>query len=257
MQILVNNHFLLEENFQISIFSDAVMYGYGVFDTLRTYEGRKTLNLNAHISRLINSSKQIELQLDYQFEEIKYMVEQVIERSKHELQRIKILAIPDYFIVISNELKIDKEIYNGVSLKTVVHKRSIPEIKSISYLDCALNYNKAVKQNYFDALFIDKQNFVYECTRSNIFWIYNGKLYTRQENVLPGIMREYIIKNSNLHVEYCDGKLFALLKANEVFITNSVIGVVPVLKINDKKILSGNPGKETLLLIKQFKHQFI
>ena len=104
------------------------------------------------------------------------MVLQIVEKSVFDLQRIKILAISDSLIVISDELKVNKNIYNGVSLKTAIHKRSLPEIKSTSYMDCILHHKRAANQGYYDALFIDEHEFVYECTRSNIFWIKNGKL---------------------------------------------------------------------------------
>ena len=253
MHILINNKFVQEIDANISIFSDAVMYGYGIFETLRTYTGKKILKLDAHIFRLINSANKIELKLNYNFEEIQSMVQQLVEKSEYDLLRIKILAFPDYLIILSNELTINKDVYNGVSLKTYIQKRSLPEIKSTSYLDCLLNYNQAVKQGFYDALFIDEQQYVYECTRSNIFWIKNGKLFTKENEVLPGITRDIIIEISHLPLEYKNGLLSELRSADEVFITNSVIGVAPVIKINDSYISLGQPGIETTKLMCEFE----
>ena len=256
MHILINNKFVQENEAQISIFSDAVMYGYGIFETLRTYPGKKILKLDAHVTRLINSAIQIDLKLKYNFDEIQNMVYQVVEKSEYELQRIKILAIPDSLIVISNELKIDESIYGGVSLKTSIQKRSMPEIKSTSYLDCLLNFKQAVKQGFYDALFLDELDYVYECSRSNIFWISNGKLFTRENDVLPGITRQVVVEIAHLPFEYKNGKLADLLEADEVFITNSIIGVMPVIKVNDSYISLGQPGNETVKLMGEFEKYY-
>jgi branched-chain amino acid aminotransferase len=256
MQILINNNFVEKDEAKISIFSDAIMYGYGVFETLRTYSGKRILKLDAHINRLINSANQIKLKLNYKFEEIQSMVQEVVEKSGNELQRIKLLALHDYLIITSNELTIDNNIYNGVSLKTCSQKRSMPEIKSTSYLDCLLNYNNAVQQGFYDALFIDDQNYVYECSRSNIFWIKNGKLFTRLYEVLPGITRDTVIEIFHLPFENKNGELSDLLGSDEVFITNSVIGVVPAVKIDDSYISLGQPGIETSKLMSEFENLY-
>lgn len=255
MQILINNKFIKDSEARISIFSDAVMFGCGIFETLRTYKGKKIFRLKEHVSRLINSASQIDLKMNYNFDEIQNMVQKLVEESEYELQRIKILALPGLLAVLSNELKIDKNIYNGVSLKTVIHRRSIPEIKSTSYMDCMFHHNRVVSQGYYDALFIDENDFVYECTRSNIFWIKNGKIFSRQKEILPGIMRDFIVENSHLPIVFKNGYLSELLEAEEVFITNSIIGIVPVSKIDDSNVLHGKVGYETKKLMIQFEKQ--
>jgi len=252
MKILINNKYVNEKEAQISIFSDAVMYGYGVFETFRTYSQKKTLKLNDHIFRLIDSAKIIDLQLNYSFNEIQEMVIRVIQNSEYELQRIKILAIQDSLIIFSYELKLDKNIYSGVTLKTVIHKRSLPHLKSTSYLDCLLHYNDAIETGFFDALFIDESNYIYECTRSNIFWISKNKIFTRKNEVLPGITRNVVKEISHLPFKYKNGKLSDLFDADEIFISNSVMGLAPVTKLNDTNISFSNPGKCTLQLMQDF-----
>jgi len=252
MKILINNNFVNEKEAQISLLSDAVMYGYGLFETLRTYSQKRTLKLDDHIYRLINSAQKINLQLKYGFEEIEKMIIRVIKQSKHELQRVKILAIPDSLIIISTKLKLDKKNYNGVSIKTAIHKRSLPHLKSTSYLDCLLHYNDAIETGFFDALFIDESNYIYECTRSNIYWISKNKIFTRKNEVLPGITRNVVKEISHLPFKYKNGKLSDLLDADEIFISNSVMGLAPVTKLNDTNISFSNPGKCTLQLMQDF-----
>jgi len=254
MKILINNKFVDKNEAQINIFSDAVMYGYGIFETLRTYSPKKTLKLEDHIHRLINSAKKIDLQLKYNSEKIQQMVKKVMQESEFELQRIKILAIPEFLIIISSELKVDEIIYDGVSLKTAIHKRSLSEIKSTSYLDCIYYYNYAIKKGYYDALFIDIKHNIYECTRSNIFWKKNNIIFTRKNNVLPGITRNIILEISQIPFEYKDGNLSDLFEADEVFITNSIIGIVPVTKINETIISFNQPGKLTKQIMVKYKN---
>ena len=255
MNILINDVFVNETDAQISIFSDAVMYGYGVFETLRTYPKKKTIKLNDHILRLIDSANKINLPIAYNQNEIQEKVHKVIQNSEFEIQRIKILAIPNALIIVSTKLNLDKNIYDGVSLMTVIHNRSLPHLKTTSYLDCLYYYKNAVEQGYYDALFVDKKNYIYECTRSNIFWIKNNTLFTRKNDVLPGITRDIIVEISELSFEYKNGKLDELLKANEIFITNSVIGLVPVIQL-DNNIFSNQSFKNTKNILKDYNQLY-
>ncbi len=229
MRILINDQWMSNEEANINIFSEAVMFGFGLFETLRTYDKKNIPFLNQHISRLLKSAAEIDLPVKYSKNQIKEMVQKMANKSEFNLQRIKIMLIPEKLVINSDEFIIDQNIYNGVKIKTIQQTRSLPHLKSISYLECYYSYKKVTRQGYFDALLIDEKKNIYEGSRSNIFWFEGEILCTRNDKILPGIMRKFIIDNSSFQISYKHIDLKDLLKKDEIFLTNSIVGIVPII----------------------------
>ncbi len=249
---MINNKMVEEKEAMVNIFSDAVMYGAGVFETMRTTKHRIVFGLEDHLERLFSSANQIELPLRYSIDEVRKMILSVVHHSDCDLQRLKIAATPDDCIVISSKLEPDPQVLKGVKLMSVVQRRSLPSVKSLSYLECYLSYNKARKNGFFEALLINENQEVYEGSRSNLFWLSNGTLHTRKHDVLPGITRKTIIDISPFPVEYQTITLEELKTKEEVFQTGSVSGIVPIIQIDDIAIGSGEPGMQTQNLIQLY-----
>lgn len=248
---LINNKFCTQENAKIPI-TPELLRGYGVFETLRTYD-KKPYQTKEHIKRLFEGAKKISLNITYSENEIEKMVAKLSSMSKYANQRIKVTALKGTLIVSSEEQKIDAKIYTqGVNLKSIIAKREMPEVKSISYLLPFLSHEKAAKEQAFDALMIDEKGEVYEGAYSNIFWLKNNKLYTRKDHVLPGITAKSVIKISPQKVYFGKISLTELKKCDEVFITSSIYGIVPVKQIDKTKIGKSSPGPNTKLLIQMF-----
>lgn len=256
MIILRNNEWTDQEEATISLLSDAVMFGVGVFETLRTFSQKRIFLLDEHIDRLFVAAKRVKLTLQYTKDEVRSMVQRVADRSTKELQRIKIMLFPDLLVITSVELILDQSIYDGVSLKSIRQRRSLPEIKCTSYLDCHLSYQEAQAELYYDALLIDREKEVYEASRANIFWFDQQEtLYTKKDSVLPGIIREMLLREWKGKFQFQDISLPSLLTSKEVFLTNSVAGVVPVVEIDRKKIGNGVPGEMTQMACKLLKQK--
>lgn len=248
---LINNKFYTQKNAKIPI-TPELLRGYGVFETLRTYD-KKPYQTKEHIKRLFDGAKKISLNITYSEDEIERMVAKLSSMSKYVNQRIKITALKGTLIVSSEEQKIDPKIYTqGVNLKSIIAKREMPQIKSISYLLSFLSHEKAAKEKAFDALMIDEKGEVYEGAYSNIFWLKNNKLYTRKDHVLPGITAQSIIKISPVKVQFDKISLTELKKCDEVFITSSIYGIVPIKQIDKTKIGKSSPGPKTKMLIQMF-----
>jgi len=256
MQILFNNKFIKENEAKISMLSESFMHGYGVFETLRTYE-KKIFKLKEHIDRLLKSAKHIELEINFSKKEIIEMTEKISQKSPHKNQKIKIIAIKEGILIQSTKLSYSQKIIEkGVKCKTIKLERSIPEIKSISYIESKLSHKKAKKENYYEAILIGKNKEVYEGAYSNIFWIEKEKekifLCTRKEGILQGITRQTIIKISPYPIRYKNIKINELLKKPEVFLSQTLKGIVPITQIDKTKIGNGEPGKHTKEIIELF-----
>jgi len=235
MLILINNKSVSKKNATIPINPD-ILRGYGIFETLRTYEDRKFFKAKDHIDRLFSSAKKIGLEIKYNTKQILEMLEKIAKKSPYKKQRIKIVAIPGKIIISSGRLKNEKEIYKGVKCLSVVCERSLPEIKSISYLPSLFSHKKAEQEGCFDAILIDDKGEVYEGAYSNIFWFENDVLCTRKDKILPGITRKTILEISPFKTKFKTINIKNLYKSKEVLITSSIRGIVPVIKIDNKKI---------------------
>lgn len=247
---IINNRFVEKKNAKVSVLS-SFSRGYGIFETLRTYN-KKPFQIKEHLDRLFNSAKKIKLKIKYTKPQIEKMIQKIAKKSPHRTQRIKIIAIIDTLIIISQPQKIDKKIPNGVSAITVTTTRPIPEVKSISYITSYLAHEEAVSKGVFDAILIDKSGEVYEGAYSNLFWFEKNTLCTRKGDVLPGITRQTVLKISPFKVKFKNISLKNLLKKPEIFLTTSISGIVPITKINKTKIGNEKTGSNTKKLLSLF-----
>jgi branched-chain amino acid aminotransferase len=251
LPILINNKFVLQKNATIPITSE-ILRGYGIFETLRTYKDKKILHAKDHLNRLFTSAKKIDLEIKYNQKEILQMLKKITQKSPHQKQRIKIIAIPKKIIILSNKLKNKKAIYQGVKCLSIICERALPEIKSISYLPSLISHQKAEQKGCFDAILLNEKGEVYEGSYSNLFWFEKNVLCTRKDKILPGITRKIILKISPFKIKFKIIKINDLYEKKEIFITSSTKGIVPVIQIDHKKIGNGLPGRNTKKLIQEF-----
>ena len=250
--ILINNKFTKEKDANVSLLSN-ISRGYGLFETLRTYKHTKLFKEKDHLKRMMDSAKLIDLKVKYSTSEILKMLQKVIAKSPHKIQRIKIMALEKKLVIISSPLKVNKKIYDGVKCKSIKCTRDLPEIKSISYLASFLSHEKAIKEGYFDAILIDKDNEVYEGAYSNIFWFEGKYLCTRSDKILPGITRKIILEISPFKIKFKKIKLSQLKKKSGIFLTTSISGIVPVAAIDYTKLKRQEPGTYTKILIQKYQ----
>ena len=180
------------------------------------------------------------------------MIIQVIESSPEPDQRVRVLLVPDKVIIYTMPLNLDYDIYSGVSVITVQAKRDTPEIKTTNYYSCLNAYQLAQENQCFDAILMDEDQMVREGSRSNIFWVKEDYLFTKETDVLPGITRETIILHSPYTVEYGELNVLDFDWLSELFLTNSGSGIVPIVKVNNTIIGNGIPGPITKELMKLY-----
>ena len=225
---IFNNEWRELEELTISVQSDAVQYGAGLFETLRTYGDNQLPFLDKHLQRLFSSIESLNLACNYTQSDIKAMVIRLVNEHDSALQRIKILVIPEGALVTSvNLIESANTPYHLTHWRT---RRGMPEHKSTSYLQCHLAWQTAQDAGFDDSILIDEEGQVYETGRANLFWVKDGHIFTREHDVLPGIMRDFVLTNVDVqfsHITYDE-----LLTADEVFITNSIRGIASVSKID-------------------------
>jgi branched-chain amino acid aminotransferase len=268
----VDGEFMPAESAVIPVDDLALMRGYGVFDYLRTYAG-KPLHLQEHVARLICSADKIGLALPWNEADIIHIVEETLARNATSEANafaeanaladanVRILITggsssdfitpeghPRLLVLVTPVVPKPPEWYDkGVKIITSPSSRTIPGAKSIDYIPATMALGKAKKVGAVEALYVEESGLVLECTTSNIFAVKGGIIATPGDEILAGITRKSVLTLAKAHhpVEIRDLPLAELLAADEVFITGSGKGLVPVVQIDETVIGDGQPGPVT------------
>jgi branched-subunit amino acid aminotransferase/4-amino-4-deoxychorismate lyase len=251
IDVLINNVWTKMTQDELQVGSDGFAFEAGLYETMRTMDF-KLIFLRPHLDRLFSTALKTGLKIQYSIIEITNMLEKVIDNFPGPNQRIRILTVPDKLIVYTSYLNLDPIIYKGVNALTVEAQRNTPEVKTTNYHTCLSAAKKATVANCFDAILCDKDGNVFEGSKSNVFWVKTGKLTTRKKDVLPGTTRQMIIDKSPITVHYGKLKISDVAGIDELLLTNSGSGVVPILKVDKNTIGDGTVGRITRELMDNY-----
>ena len=214
-----------------AILDEGIFFGKGVFETILFLE--KPIFLKEHIERLKNGMKELGLE---ELEE--EMLLDYISLNFIKNKAVKILVTPQNIIITEREIPYTEEDYiQGSSLKLSKVRRNSTSmlcyIKSINYIENIIEKNKAKEDGFKDVLFLNENGYLSETSCANIFIVKNDKIYTPKVScgLLNGIIRMWVIEN--FPVIEKELRLDDLKNADEVFITNSLMGIMKVKKFED------------------------
>ncbi|MBX7371415.1 aminotransferase class IV [Clostridium chauvoei] len=223
---------ILHKHEKLSL-DEGVFFGRGVFETILVKE--KPIFFDEHIERLNQGIEVLEIGEKVDKSILKIEIHKLNLKNK----ALKVLVTPKNLILIDKEIPYSDEDYKkGFKLKLskVIRNSTSPltYIKSINYMDNLLENKKAKKEGYNEVIFINEDAFITEGSTSNIFIVKENNIYTPKIEcgLLNGTIRKYILKNTN-----CIEKEFTieeLLNSDEVFITNSLLGIMRVISIEEK-----------------------
>ena len=242
-----------------------VIRGYGIFDYLRTYNGKPFL-LDKYIARFQNSAKQMQLPLPYSELELVGIVNELLAKNKIAEAGIRFVITggvsednynigkPVFYILIEDvHTYPDKWYKEGIKLMTHDHCRVFPEIKLTNYIT-AIRLQPVLRQKEMHDILYIYDNKVLETTRSNFFIFKNATLITPENNVLIGRTRNCILDlaKNDFKIEQRDIEKVELSEADEAFITSSSQKVMPVVKIDDILVGNGKVGANTRRVMELF-----
>jgi len=267
--IYINGALVLREEARISPLDRGILYGYGLFETMRSYGGH-VFSLDRHLARLMHSAGKIGLNAGLDPDAIGQAIYKTLEANECPDARIRLtvlagegergLTLPTpgalTIIIVAERLVLPpprayKEGLCAVVASTRRNSRSLlAGIKSINYLDNLVAQSEAVTAGADQAILLNELGFVAECSTSNIFMVVGGQLLTPsvESGILPGVTREKVIELAlNLGVAVVEEEisLAVLLRADEAFMTNSIIEVMPVTAVDGKPVGSGMVGEIT------------
>lgn len=255
MYVFLNGQIVKNEDAKISINDLSYQFGYGLFETIKCLDGNLLFFQN-HYKRLIRSAKELGMELPIKETEIKDWIIDTLKTNKLSTARVK--------LIISKRIEESGEKFNVLIIPftvdilpvayTLISKKFSWSQDSITYrhkttsrADHHFFYTQAISEGFNDAVFINEKNELLECTRANVFLVLEDKIVTPklETGILPGITREVTInalKKNGFQLEEKDVHSLYLNKAKEVFITNSIIGVMPIsrFKTNEKDYYYSN-----------------
>lgn len=279
MKVYVNGQLVEKEKAVVSVFDHGLLYGDGVFEGIRAYHGR-VFKLHEHINRLFNSARAILLDIPLNKSDLEAAVVSTLKANRLRDAYIRLIVTrgvgdlgldprncekPTIIIVTDKIALYPREYYDkGLSVITSSIKRNIPDalnpsIKSLNYLNNVLAKAEAARFNAPEAIMLNREGYVAECTGDNIFVVKENTLLTPPTwaGALEGITR-------NIVMDIARNKLKLLVKeeiftpyhvyvGDEVFLTGTAAEVVPVTEVDGRAIGEGKPGKMTLKLMKEFR----
>lgn len=280
MKIYLDGQFVDQADAKISVFDHGLLYGDGVFEGIRLYAGN-IFRLEEHLERLEYSAKAILLDMPLTRDELRWAtcetcrqngltdayIRLVITRGVGDLGLSPWLCPkPSIFIIASKISLYPKEHYdNGLSIVTVPTRRISPAalpptVKSLNYLNNILGKIEARNAGALEAIMLNDQGYVAECTADNIFIVHKGKIITpsASQGALKGITRDTVLDiATEIGVPAQEGNLtrYDVWCADECFLTGSGAEVIPVVKLDGRVIGSGKPGPITQRVLESFRRR--
>lgn len=278
LKIYLNGEYVAEEDAKVSVFDHGVLYGDGVFEGIRAYNGR-VFRLEEHIDRLYNGAKAILLFPPISKEEMQEVVLESLRQNNLKDAYIRLVVTrgkgdlgldpekcpnPTVFCIAAGIEMYPEEMYNnGLEVVTVPTRRNSPEavnpqMKSLNYLNNIMGKLEAKLSGVQEAIMMNNEGYVSEATGDNIFIVQDGVLVTPPSflGILEGITRDTVMElaaKDGISVEEKVFTRYDVYTADECFLTGTAAELIPVIKVDGRTIADGKPGDMTKKLIKKYK----
>ena len=282
MKIYLDGQFVDQADAKVSVFDHGLLYGDGVFEGIRLYQGN-IFRLDEHLERLEMSAKALLLEMPWTRAEIAEAtcetcrqngltdgyIRLVVTRGVGDLGLSPWLCPkPSIFIIAAKIALYPAEHYtSGLNICTVATRRINPAalpptVKSLNYLNNILAKIEARQAGCLEAIMLNDQGYVAECTGDNIFTVHKGVIVTpaASQGALKGITRDTIFDiATEIGVPMREGNLtrYDVWNADECFLTGTAAEVIPVVKLDGRVIGTGKPGSITARVLEAFRRRVL
>ena len=276
--IYMNGEFVKKEDAKVSVYDHGFLYGDGVFEGIRSYNGN-VFRLEEHLERLYDSAKSVMLEIPHTFEEMTQLVVETLRQNKLKDAYIRLVvsrgvgnlgldpfscAKPNVIVIAEPLSLFPKALYDsGIEIVSVASRRSrsdvlSPKVKSLNYMNNILVKIEASLAGVSEALMLNDQGYVAEGSADNIFIVRKNKLLTPPGYVgaLEGITRNAIMEvavEKGYQIEEGVFTRHDVYVADEVFLTGTAAEVIAVIKVDGRVIGDGKPGPVTNDLLEAFR----
>ena len=281
LKVWMNGELIPAEDAKIGVYDHGLLYGDGVFEGIRSYNGR-VFKLDRHLARLYASAEAIRLTIPFTAEQISRAIYQTMEANSQSDAYIRLVVTrgpgdlgldpskskgPVVFIITDKIALCPEEMYKkGMSVITAKTVRTPaqslnPQVKSLNYLNNILAKIEACDAGVDEALMLNYDGFVAECTAENIFIVQEAKVLTPpvSAGILEGITRDFVLElagENGIEAEEINLLPDDLYSADECFLAGTAAEILPVTKIDGRIVGTGQPGPVTKRLIDSF-HKYV
>ncbi len=278
MKIYIDGRYYGERDAKVSVFDHGLLYGDGVFEGIRAYNGR-VFRLKEHVDRLFRSAQAILLRIPLSHAGVTQAVLATCRENRLRDGYVRMLVTrgrgtlglnpnrcrKPSVIVIAGKIQLyPPELYQkGMEIVTVptcrnLHSAVNPAIKSLNYLNNILAKIEANNAGVEEAIMLNNEGFVAECTGDNLFIVRDGQLLTPplSAGALHGITRSVVMdlaRDEGWAVAEPNLTRYELFNADECFLTGTGAEIIPVVKIDGRVIGTGEPGPMTIKLERQYR----
>lgn len=278
MLVYMNGHFLPREEARVSVFDHGYLYGDGIYETLRSYDGKIFL-LNRHLARLRQSAELISLTLPLPLDKISDALKEALTVNKLQNAYLRIqisrgpgeigldpalCPAPTMVIVTRPFHDYPQDLYEkGVAVALVATRRNHPlalppAIKSTNFLNNILAKIESLQAGAYEGILLNWKGYVAEGTISNIFTVRKGVLSTPslETGILEGVTRDLVLhlaRTAGIRTREALLRPKNLLQADECFLTNTTVEVMPVTTVDSTVIGAGTPGPVTRALMQAYR----
>ena len=277
LKIWLDGKLVDEADAKVSVFDHGLLYGDGVFEGIRVYDGR-VFELEAHLRRLYESAKVIRLDIPMDKSELVSAIKKTVEangivdgyirlvvtRGAGTLGLNPFLCRNSGLIIIADKIQLYPEELYEMGMKVVSattarnHPLAIPpQVKSLNYLNNIIAKIEALDNDVCEAIMYNHEGYVAEATGDNVFIVRDGVIYTPpvEAGALEGITRNLVIrlaKEENLEVVEKNLTRCDLYICDEFFLTGTAAEVIGIVEIDGRKVGEGKPGPITKRLREKF-----
>jgi branched-chain amino acid aminotransferase len=277
-KIYIDGKFYSEANAKISVFDHGLLYGDGIFEGIRFYNGR-VFRLEEHLQRLWDSARSICLEIPMTMRDMTEAVLETIRQNRLRDGYIRLLVTrgignlglnptqcksPSVIIIAATIALYHEDFYRkGLTIVTCATRRSSPAalnpaVKSLNYLNNVMARIEANLASADEALMLNDAGTVAECTADNVFIVKHGQIFTPPvaAGALRGITRSVVFEiAAELGVKVRETNITRhdVFVADECFLTGTAAEIVPVVKADGRSIGSGKPGPITARIIARFR----
>ncbi|MDX2110414.1 MAG: branched-chain-amino-acid transaminase [Verrucomicrobiota bacterium] len=279
MKVYINGVFYPKDEAKISVFDHGLLYGDGIFEGIRLYK-KCIFRLDEHLERLEYSAKALMLSLPWTRQQISDAtcaacrennltdgyIRLIVTRGAGTLGLDPFTCKDPQLIIIADSISLYPEEFYTKGLKVItaptrrVNPAALPPmVKSLNYLNSTLAKIEAINLGYMEAIMLNDQGYIAECTGDNIFIIHKGTLLTTPVSAsnLKGVTRGVVLdiaKGMGIPVLETNLTRYDVWIADECFLTGTAAEVIPVVEVDGRTIGHGNPGPITARFLHAF-HQ--
>ena len=275
--VYINGELIPKEEARISVFDHGFLYGNGLFETMRAYK-KRVFRIEHHLQRLFFSLDYLKFPIPFTFGSVKEAIYKTVEANKLEDAYVRLnvtrgegATVPDpatcktpNLIIITREyVSYSPALYQNGYRGKVVSVKTSPDspsanMKTLNFLNHIIAKMEAKEAGFNEGIMVNTEGFITEGTVSNIFMVKDGSLSTpaKEMGLLPGITRQAVLEIAEAkQMQAEEGKitLNKLLEADEAFLTNSLVEIMPLVEVDGHPVGKGTPGPVTQELIHSYK----